>query len=68
MTPLKNLSPVSTALAINLCHRFSVIGSVVDTGDKFINDTGEQLSPVTTTPAITLFPAVVHIGQKYKKP
>ncbi len=45
MTPLKNLSPVSTALAINLCHRFSVIGGVVDTGDKFItgdNDTGDK--------------------------
>jgi hypothetical protein len=32
-----------------------VIGGVVDTGDKFITgvvDTAEQLSPVTTTPAI----------------
>jgi hypothetical protein len=32
-----------------------------DTGDKFftdINDTGEQLSPVTTTPAITVLPGV----------
>ncbi len=52
----------------NLCHGFSVIAGVVDTGkqfiagdndsgDKFIaddNDTGEQLSPVTTTLAINL--------------
>jgi hypothetical protein len=41
-----------------------------DTCDKFfagINDTGEQLPPVTTTPAITLFPSVVDIGQKYPK-
>jgi hypothetical protein len=38
-----------------------------DTGDKFfasINDTGEQLSPVTTTPAITFFPGVVDTGHK----
>jgi hypothetical protein len=43
----------------NPCHRFSVIAGVVDTGNKFltgINDTGEQLSRVTTTPAITLLP------------
>ncbi len=34
-----------------------MIAGVVDTGDKFltsVNDTGEQLSPVTTTPAINL--------------
>jgi len=34
-----------------------VISGVVDTGHKFItrvNDTGEQLSPVTTTLAINL--------------
>jgi hypothetical protein len=38
-----------------------------DTGDKFlagINNTGEQLSPVTTTPAITFFPGVVDTGHK----
>jgi hypothetical protein len=38
-----------------------------DTGDKFfagINDTVKQLSPVTTTPAITFFPGVVDTGQK----
>jgi hypothetical protein len=38
-----------------------------DTGDKFfagINDTGEQSSPVTTTPAITFFPGVVDTGHK----
>jgi hypothetical protein len=33
-----------------------VIAGVVDTGDKFIVDTGDQLSPVTTTPAINLAP------------
>ena len=31
------------------CHGFSVIAGVVDTGDKFIVDTGDQLSPVTRT-------------------
>ena len=69
-TPAKNLSPVSLTPAISPCHGFSVIASVVDsgeqfiagdndTGDKFIagdNHTGEQLSPVTTTPAINLLP------------
>jgi hypothetical protein len=38
-----------------------------DTGDIFftgINETGEQLSPVTTTPAITLFPDVIDTGHK----
>jgi hypothetical protein len=38
-----------------------------DTGDKFfsgINDTGDQLSPVTTTPAITFFPRVVDTSHK----
>ncbi len=38
-----------------------------DTADKFftgINDTGEQLSPVTTTQAITFFPGVVDTGHK----
>jgi hypothetical protein len=56
--------------AINLCHGFSVIAGVVDTGEQFIagdndsgdkfiagdNDTGEQLSPVTTTPVKNLLP------------
>jgi hypothetical protein len=44
-------------LAINLCHGFSVISGVVDTGNKFITgvvDTAEQLSPVTTTLATNL--------------
>jgi hypothetical protein len=48
---------VSTTPAINLCHGFSVIGGVVDTGNKFITgvvDTAEQFSPVTTTAAINL--------------
>jgi hypothetical protein len=34
-----------------------------DTGDKSfagINDTGEQLSPVTTTPTIAFFPVSGH--------
>ncbi len=76
MTWLTNLSAVSLTPAINLCHGFSLIGGVVDTGDKFItgvvdtaekcfagiNDTGEQLSPVTTTSAITFFPDVVDTG------
>ncbi len=52
-TPAKNLSPVSLTPAISPCHGFSVIASVVDTGDKFIVDTGDQLSknlsPVTRT-------------------
>ncbi len=50
---------ISCYKAVNLCHKFSVIAGVVDTGDKFIagdNDTGEQLSLVTTTPAINLLP------------
>jgi hypothetical protein len=48
---------VSTTQAIDLCDGLSVIGSVVDTSDKFITgvvDTTEQLSPVTMTPAINL--------------
>jgi hypothetical protein len=63
---------------INLCHGFSVIAGVLDTGNKFIagengtgdnfitgdNDTGEQLSPESLTPAITFFPSVVDIDQK----
>ncbi len=39
-----------------VCNGFSVIAGVVDTGDKFIVDTGDQLSAVTTTPAINLSP------------
>jgi hypothetical protein len=44
-TPLANLLAVSLTLAINLCHRFSLIGGVADTGDKFITgvvDTAEK--------------------------
>jgi hypothetical protein len=44
-TLLTDLSTVSLTPAINLCHRFSLIGSVVDTGDKFITgvvDTAEK--------------------------
>ncbi len=32
---------------ISPCHGFSVIAGVIDTGDKFIVDTGDQLSAVT---------------------
>jgi len=45
--------------ASNPCHGFSVIASVVDISNKFltgVNDISEQLSPVTTTPAINLLP------------
>jgi hypothetical protein len=35
-TPQTNLSLVSTTLAINLCHGFSLIGDVINTGNKFI--------------------------------
>jgi hypothetical protein len=38
------------------CQGFSVIAGVVDTGDKFVVDTGDQLSAVTTTPVINLSP------------
>jgi hypothetical protein len=44
-TPLTDLSGVSLTPAINLCHGFSLIGGVVDTGDKFITgvvDTTEK--------------------------
>jgi hypothetical protein len=47
-----------------------MITSDNDSCDKFftvINDTGEQLSLVTTTPVITFFPRVVDTGQKYPK-
>jgi hypothetical protein len=43
--PAKNLLPVSLTPAINLCHGFSVIAGVVDTGEQFItgdNDTGNN--------------------------
>ncbi len=55
-TPAKNLSPVSFTPAISLCHGFSVIAGVVDTGEKLIVDTGDQLSAVTMTPEINLSP------------
>jgi hypothetical protein len=38
-----------------------------DIGDKFfagINDTSEQLSPVTATPALSFFPGVIDTGLK----
>ncbi len=58
-TPAISCSAVSMTPAINPCHGFSVIASVVDTGDKFItgvNNTGKQLSLVTMTLAINLLP------------
>ncbi len=55
-TPAKILLPVLLTPAINLCHGFSVIAGVVDNGDKFIIDTGDQLSAVTTTLARNLSP------------
>jgi hypothetical protein len=51
LTPAINLWAVSTTLANNPCHGFSVIAGINDTGDKFfagVNNTGEQLSLVTT--------------------
>jgi hypothetical protein len=45
MTPPKILSPVLLTPAINLCHRFSVIAGIVDTGKQFIagdNDTSDN--------------------------
>ncbi len=44
-TPAKNLLPVSLTPAINLCHGFSGIAGVGDTGEQFItgdNDTGDN--------------------------
>jgi hypothetical protein len=35
-----------------------------DTGDKFFAGINKQLSPVTTTPAITFFPGVIDTGHK----
>jgi hypothetical protein len=44
-TPLTNLSTLSLTPAIKLHHGFSLIGGVVETGDKFITcvvDTAEK--------------------------
>jgi hypothetical protein len=44
-TPLTNLLAVLLTPVINICHGFSLIGGVVDTGDKFITvvvDTAEK--------------------------
>jgi hypothetical protein len=41
-----------------------------DNCDKFftdINDTSEQLSPLSLSPAITFFPGVIDTSQKYSK-
>ncbi len=47
---------MSLTPAISPYNGFSVIAGVVDTGDKFIVDTCDQLSVVTTTQAINLLP------------
>jgi hypothetical protein len=70
LTPLTNLSLVSTTPAINLCHRLSVICGVIDTGDKFIagiNDIDEELSQVTTTPLMNFFPVSMTPMNNYPK-
>jgi hypothetical protein len=57
-------------VTINSCHGFSVISGVVDTGDKFIagdNNTSEQLSLVTTTPAINLSPTTKTPVNNYRR-
>jgi hypothetical protein len=44
-TPLTNLSVVLLTPAINLCHGFLLIGSVINSSDKFITgvvDTAEK--------------------------
>jgi hypothetical protein len=61
-------SPVSTTLAINPCHGFSVIAGVVDTGNKFnagVINTDEQLSPVTRTPMINVLPVTTTLVNYY---
>ncbi len=66
-TLLTNLSPVSTTLGINLCQGFSVIGSVVDTGNKFITgvgDTTEQLSHVITVPGDKFIAIINDTGEQ----
>jgi hypothetical protein len=62
------LSPVSKTPVVNSCHGFSVITGVVNTRDKFItgvNNTGEQLSLETVTPAKNLFP-VIRTGMPWR--
>jgi hypothetical protein len=70
MTPLTNLSEVSTTPPINLYHRFFLIGSVVDTGKKFITgviDTTEKLSPVTMTPLINFLLVSMTMVNNYRR-
>ncbi len=66
-----NCTAVPTTPAINLCHGFSVISSVIDTSDKFITgviDTAEQLSPVTMTLAINLSPvSTILVNKKHQR-
>jgi hypothetical protein len=56
--------------AINLCHGLSVIGGVVDTGEKFItgiNDTTEQWFPMTMTPVINFLPVATTPVDSYRR-
>jgi hypothetical protein len=69
-TTAKNLSPVSLTPAINLCHGFSVIAGVVDTGEQFItgdNNTGNNFVAGDTTPAITLSPVTTTPVNNYRR-
>jgi hypothetical protein len=53
------MTPAISCSAVSIKKFISVIAGDVDNGNKFIagdNDTGEQLSLVTTTPAINLLP------------
>ncbi len=82
-TQLTNLLAVSLTPAINLCHGFSLIGGATvllipainfagdnDTDDKFfigINDTGEQLSPVTTALAVNFSLVSTSLVNNYRR-
>jgi hypothetical protein len=46
---------LSFTTAANHCPGLSVIAGVADTGNR-VEDTSEQLTPVTTTPTINLSP------------
>ncbi len=81
MTPAKNLLPVSLTPAINLCHGFSVIAGVVDTGEQFItgdndtgknfvagdNDTGDNFVAGDNDTAITLSPVTTTPVNNYRR-
>jgi hypothetical protein len=52
---------------IDPCRGFSVITSVVDTVDTGVNDTGEQLLPVTMAPVINLSPVTTTPVNNYRQ-